>query len=113
MFHKLILAYFGAFILFWFLGLDQLYFAFICLVGFFTFLAAEKSELESEHVFFALFVIATFFSVFQIATVDRYITYFRNEGVYIAMLLVFVSSAFASAREGDTTDKMYLSLIHI
>ena len=111
MFHRLIITYFGAFILLWFAGLDQLYFAFICVVGFFTFLSAEKSPPNKEMVFFALFIFFTFFSVFQIATADRYITYIRNEGVYMAMLFILVSSSFASADEGHVTDKLYFALL--
>lgn len=111
MFHKLIIAYFGAFMLFWFLGLDQLFFIFICVVGFFTYLASEKTAPDRVILLFALFVFFTFFSVFQISTTDRYITYIRNEGVYTAMLFIFVSSTFASAREGNITDKLYFALL--
>lgn len=111
MFHKLLLAYFGAFFIVWCLGIDQLFFVVICSVGFFTFLSTERSATSREVICFAIFVIATFFSVFQISTPDRYITYFRNEGVYISLLFVFVSSAFASAREPHITDKMYFALL--
>jgi len=111
MFHKLLIAYFGGFIFFWFLGLDQLYFPFICVVGFFTYLSAERSDPGLAVIFFAIFVVATFFSVFQISSADRYITYIRNEGVYIAMLFVIVSASFASAKEGDITDKLYFALL--
>lgn len=111
MFHKLLIAYFSAFILFWFLGIDQLFFAFFCSVGFFTYLATQKSPPGKEVIFFAFFVFATFFSVFQISTADRYITYVRNEGVYISMLFIFVSSVFASAKEGHVTDKLYFALL--
>ena len=111
MFHKLIIAYFVAYLLFWFLGLDQLYFIFICTIGFFAYLAAEKEAPNREIVFFAIFIFFTFFSVFQISTTDRYITYVRNEGVYIAMLFIFISSTFASAKEGNVTDKMYFALL--
>jgi len=111
MFHKLLIAYFAAFMLFWFLGIDQLFFAIICLVGFFTYLSTEEPKPGREVWFFALFVLATFFSVFQIATPDRYVTYIRNEGVYVAMLFIFVSATFASAKEADTTDKLYFALL--
>jgi len=114
MFHKLLIAYFGAFMLFWFLGIDQLYFPFICLVGFFTYLftlSTDEPKPGHEVWFFAFFVFATFFSVFQITTPDRYVTYLRNEGVYMAMLFVFVSASFASARNTDTTDKLYFALL--
>jgi len=111
MFHKLLIAYFGAFMLFWFLGIDQLFFALICLVGFFTYLSTEEPKPGREVWFFAFFVFATFFSVIQISTPARYVTYIRNEGVYIAMLFVFVSATFASARKADTTDKLYFALL--
>ncbi len=111
MFHKLLIAYFAAFMLFWALGIDQLYFALICLVGFFTYLSTDEPKPGREVWFFALFVLATFLSVFQIATPDRYITYIRNEGVYMAMLFVFVSATFASARDADTADKLYFALL--
>ncbi len=111
MFHKLFIAYFGFFLLFWFLGVDQLFFIFICFVGFFTYLSSQKTLPDREILFFALFIFLTFFSVFQISSAGRYITYIRNEGVYMAMLFVFISSAFASAREGHTTDKLYFALL--
>jgi len=111
MFHKLLIAYFAAFILFWFLGIDQLFFGFFCVVGFFTVLASRKSYPGMESIFFGFFVFATFFSVFQISTTDRYITYIRNEGVYISMLFIFVSAIFASAKEGQVTDKLYFALL--
>jgi O-antigen ligase len=111
MFHKLLIAYFGAFLLFWFLGIDQLYFALICAVGFFSYLSSDKSYPGPEVLFFAVFVFCTFFSVVQISTADRYLTYFRNEGVYIAMFFIFVSSTYAAAREGDATDKLYFALL--
>jgi len=113
-FHKLLIAYFGAFMLVWFLGIDQLYFPLICLVGFFTYLyTLSTGELMPgrEVWFFAFFVIATFFSVFQITTPDRYVTYIRNEGVYVAMFFIIVSATFASARSTDTTDKLYFALL--
>jgi len=96
---------------FWFLGIDQLFFPFVCVVGFFSYISTLKTPPKREVIFFALFVFATFFSVFQITTGDRYVTYIRNEGVYIAMLFVFVSTTFASAREEHTTDKMYFALL--
>lgn len=111
MFHKLLIAYFGAFMLFWFLGLDQLFFGFICLVGLFSYLSTEEPRPNVEVWYFALFVFATLFSVFQITSTDRYITYVRNEGVYISMLFVFVSATFASAKMADTTDKLYFALL--
>lgn len=111
MFHGLLNAYFGAFILLWFLGVDQLAFAVFCFVGFFAFIANEQSAPDREIIFFALFVVATFFSVFQIASTYRYITYFRNEGVYIAMLLVFISATFAKARDIHAADKLYFALL--
>jgi len=111
MFHKLLIAYFGGFIFFWILGLDQLFFAFICFAGFFCYLATEEPRPGAEVIFFALFIVATFFSVFQIASADRYITYIRNEGVYVAMLFIMMSVAFASARKADTTDKLYFALL--
>ena len=111
MFHKLLGAYFGAFILFWFLGTDQLFFALICCVGFFTFIATPKVSPGKEVIFFAFFVFFTFFSVFQISTGIRYVTYVRNELVYIAMLFVFVSTIFASARKQHATDKLYFALL--
>jgi len=111
MFHKLLLTYFGGFIFFWFLGVDQLFFAFICTVGFFAFLATRETTPSREVIFFGLFVIATFFSVVQISSTDRYITYFRNEGVYMAMFFVIVSSTFAAARQGNATDKLYFAIL--
>ena len=111
MFHKLLGAYFGAFIFFWFLGIDQLFFIFICCVGFFTFLATPKVAPGREVIFFIAFVFVTFFSVVQISTADRYVTYIRNELVYIAMLFIFVSSIFASARKEHATDKLYFALL--
>ena len=111
MFHKLLGAYFGAFILFWSLGIDQLFFVFICCVGFFTFIATPKESPGKEVIFFAFFVFFTFFSVFQISSGIRYVTYIRNELVYIAMLFVFVSSIFASARKEHATDKLYFALL--
>lgn len=111
MFHKLLIAYFGAFIVFWFLGVDQLFFGAFCLVGFFTYLVTEKSFPSRDVIFYALFVFATFFSIIEINTADRYVTYIRNEGVYIAMLFIFLSSTFASAREDNVTEKLYLALL--
>lgn len=111
MFHKLLIAYFGGFIIFWGLGLDQLFFAFICLVGFFCYLATEEPQPGAESLFFALFIAASIFSVFQISTTDRYITYVRNEGVYMAMLFIMMSVSFVSARKADTTNKLYLALL--
>lgn len=111
MFHKVLLAYFGAYSLFWFLGIDQLYFAIICLVGFFTYLSTDEPKPGREVWFFAFFVFATFFSVGQISSSARYITYIRNEGVYMSMLFIFVSATFASARQTDLTDKLYFALL--
>lgn len=111
MFHKLLIAYFGAFIFFWFLGIDQLYFALICLFGFFTFLATEEPKPDRVVLFFAIFVFATFFSVFQISSAARYVTYIRNEGVYVAMLFIILSATFASAWKVHTTDKLYFALL--
>ena len=111
MFHKILIAYFAAFIVFWFLGVDQLFFLVFCCVGLFAYLANEKTAPDREVVFFAFFVFATFFSVFQISTADRYVTYVRNEGVYIAMLFIFVSSTFESARKEYATEKLYFALL--
>lgn len=111
MFHKVLLAYFGAYTLFWFLGIDQLYFAIICLVGFFTYLSTEEPKPGREVWFFAFFVFATFFSIGQVSSPARYITYIRNEGVYMSMLFIFVSATFASARKTDLTDKLYFALL--
>lgn len=111
MFHKLLIAYFAAFIIFWGLGVDQLFFGAFCLVGFFTYLATEKSFPSRDVIFYALFVFATFFSIIEIDTADRYVTYIRNEGVYIAMLFIFLSSTFASAREDNVTEKLYMALL--
>jgi len=111
MFHKLVIAYFAAFIVFWGLGVDQFYFIALCTVGFFTYLSVEKQAPNREVVFFAIFIFFTFFSAFQITSADRYITYIRNEGVYVAMLFVFISSTFATAREGHVTDKLYFALL--
>jgi len=111
MFHKILIAYFGAFFVFWVLGIDQLFFGVVCVAGFFTYLATEEPKPGKEVLFFALFIVATFFSAFQIATMDRYITYVRNEGVYISMLLIFLSATFASARKADVTDKLYFALL--
>lgn len=111
MFHKLLIAYFGAFTLFWFLGIDQLIFVLFCFIGFFAYLSSQRTAPGVEIIFFAIFVFATFFSVVQISTADRYLTYFRNQGVYMAMLFVFLSSMFASAREMHTTDKLYFALL--
>jgi len=111
MFHKLLIAYFGAFFLFWFLGIDQLYFIVICFAGFFTYLSTEEPKPAREVWFFAFFVFATFFSVLQITTADRYVTYIRNQGVYISILFIMVSATFASARKPDTTDKLYFALL--
>jgi len=111
MFHKLLIAYFSAYIFFWFLGVDQLFFALFCLFGFFAYLANEKPKLNREIIFFAIFVLATFFSIFQISTPIRYITYLRNEGVYISMLFIILSATFASARNLDVTDKLYFALL--
>ena len=111
MFHKLLVAYFGAFVLFWVLGVDQLFFLAFCCVGFFAYLSNEKTPPSREVVFFAFFVVATFFSVFQISTADRYVTYIRNESVYITMLLVMLSSTFEAARKDHETDKLYFALL--
>jgi len=111
MFHKVLIAYFGAFTLFWALGIDQLYFAILCLVGFFTYLATDEPRPGREVWFYAFFVFATFFSIAQISTADRYVTYIRNEGVYVAMLFIFVSATFASAKQAHTTDKLYFALL--
>ncbi len=111
MFHKLLIAYFSAFILFWILGVDQLFFAFICVAGLFCFLATEEPKPTAEMIFFGLFIVATFFSIFQISSADRYITYIRNEGVYVAMLFIMLSVCFVSARKADTTDKLYFALL--
>jgi len=111
MFHKLLIAYFAGFMLFWLLGLDQLFFVFICFAGLFCYLATEEPRPGVETIFFALFIFATFFSIFQITTADRYVTYIRNEGVYTAMLFIMLSASYASARNADTTDKLYFALL--
>ena len=111
MFHKLLIAYFGAFSIFWILGIDQLFFFFICAFGFFCFFASERTAPDKQVIWFAVFIIMTFFSFLQIKTGDRYVTYIRNELVYVAMLCVMVSSIFASAHEGNTTDKLYFALL--
>lgn len=111
MFHKLLIAYFGAYIVFWSLGVDQLFFGAFCVVGFFTYLVTEKSFPSRDVIFYALFVFATFFSIIEINTADRYVTYIRNEGVYIAMLFIFLSSTFASAREDNVTERLYLAVL--
>lgn len=110
MFHKLLVAYFSAFIVFWFLGVDQLFFAAFCAVGFICFLTTERTVPGKEVIFYALFVCATFFSIIQISTTARYITYLRNEGVYIALFFVFLSSTFDSARKDNATDRLYFAL---
>lgn len=111
MFHKLLGAYFAAFIFLWFLGIDQLFFLIICCVGLFTFIATPKVSPGKEVIFFAIFILVTFVSVFQISSGIRYVTYARNELVYIAMLFVFVSTIFASARKEHATDKLYFALL--
>lgn len=111
MFHKLLVAYFGAFIVFWVLGIDQLFFLVFCCVGFFAYLSNQKVSPSRETIFFAFFVVATFFSVVQISTADRYVTYVRNEAVYITMLLVLLSSTFEAARKDHATDKLYFALL--
>ena len=68
MFHKLLGAYFAAFIFLWFLGIDQLFFLILCCVGLFTFIATPKVSPGKEVIFFAIFVLVTFVSVFQIST---------------------------------------------
>jgi len=111
MFHKILVAYFAAFIFFWALGVDQLFFAVFCLVGTLTYLTSSDMPAPGREVLmFALFLAATLVSVLQIDSVARYITYFRNEGVYLTMLLIFVSASFASARDTDLTDKLYFAL---
>lgn len=111
MFHKLLIAYFGGFFVFWSLGIDQLVFFLFCIVGVFSYIAAEKYPLSRELLFFGFFVICTFFSFFHIETTSRYITYIRNESVYLAMFFIFVSTIFASARNGKTIDKLYFALL--
>lgn len=111
MFHKLLLAYFNFFILFWFLGVDQLFFMVFCVVGFCSYLTSQKSYSSREVVFFALFVLVTFFSILQISSPLRYLTYIRNEGVYIAMLFIFLSASLFSAKNARTTNKIYLALL--
>ena len=111
MFHRLLIAYFGAFLLFWTLGVDQLFFLVFCCVGLFSYLASDRTPPGREIVFFALFIFATFFSVLQISTAARYVTYLRNEGVYVAMFFIFLSTTFAAARKEHATDKLYFALL--
>ena len=93
------------------MGIDQLFFAIFCLVGALTYLSSSDISAPGREVLvFGLFVAATLVSVLQIDSTDRYITYFRNEGVYTTMLLIFLSASFASARDADLTDKMYFAL---
>ena len=48
MFHKLLLAYFGFFGVFWFLGIDQFYFLLFCLTGLMTHLMSKRTPQTVE-----------------------------------------------------------------
>ena len=111
MFHKLLLAYFGFFGVFWFLGIDQFYFLLFCLTGLMTHLMSKRTPQTVEVLLFAGFVLVTFASAVQITSGHRLITYLRNEGVYTAMLFVLLSTSFAAAKKPNITDRMYLILL--
>ena len=111
MFHKILLAYFYCFGLFWALGLDQLFFVVFCLVGFLAIITSPKNYPSREAFFFGLFVLVSFISILQISSPLRYVTYSRNEGVYIAMLFIFLSSALISAKNIRLTSKLYSALL--
>jgi len=111
MFHRILIAYFGLFIVFWLLGIDQFFFAVFCLVGLMTHLTSERSSHSIEVILFGLFVVATFFSAVQIVSGFRFITYLRNEGVYMAMFFILLSTSFAASRQAGTTDRLYLALL--
>ena len=111
MFHSVLVAYFGFFIGFWFLGIDQFFFAIFCLIGLMTHLMSKRTAHAPEVVFFALFLFATFISAIQITSAFRFASYLRNEGVYLAMFFVLLSSGFAAANKPGATDRIYLALL--
>lgn len=111
MFHRILGAYFAFFTVFWFLGVDQLYFMLLCLAGFMAHMTSQRTSYNVETFLFAGFVLVTFASAIQITTGYRYITYLRNEGVYMAMFFILLSSTFVAVRKPDSTDKFYLILL--
>ena len=111
MFHKLLINYFMFFALFWALGIDQLFFVVFCVTGFFYYITSAKKHSSREFVFFGIFVCVSFISILQISSPIRYITFLRNEGVYLSMLFIFLSSALYSARDVRVTSKLYFALL--
>lgn len=111
MFHKLLAAYFAGFLGFWVLGIDQLYFSLFCLVGMMAYLLSIKTPLRPEVLVFGAFVLITMASAPQVPAGFRYATYLRNEGVYIAMLFILLSSSFAASRRPEHLDRMYYVLL--
>ncbi len=111
MFHKVLIAYFNFFAVFWALGIDQLFFAIFCIVGFLGLITSPKNNPSRETVFFGLFVCVSFISILQISSPIRYVTYLRNEGVYIAMFFILLSSALYSAKSIRLTNKLYTALL--
>ncbi len=111
MFNKLLTAYFGLFLVFWLLGIDQFFFVVFCLVGLMTHLTSPRTSHSIEVILFGLFVVATFLSAVQIVSGFRFVTYLRNEGVYMAMFFILLSTSFAASRETRTTDRLYLALL--
>lgn len=111
MFHKLMVAYFGFFGVFWFLGVDQLCFALFCFVGLLSHLLGRKKIPTLEVWLFAGFLIATVMSASQVETTHRYITYLRNEGVYLAMFFILLSSTFKASNYERSTNQLYLALL--
>lgn len=110
MFHKVLAAYFGFFAVFWFLGIDQFYFGLFCLIGFMTHMTAKRSPQTAEVLLFGIFVITTIISAVQINTGFRFVTYLRNEGVYLAMFFVLLSTSFVAAQKKEITDRIYFVL---
>ena len=99
------------FALFWALGVDQLFFVFFCIAGFVVYISSAKNHSNREIVFFGIFVCVSFISILQISSPIRYVTFLRNEGVYISMLFIFLSSALFSARDARVTSKLYFALL--
>ena len=98
--NKFLIYYFSFFVFFWAIGLDQLIFIPLLIIGFIHILNTKKVVKTGILSFYFLFIFLSLFSFFQISENFRYLTYFRNLMVYTAgFLIVYYYGTIISNRK--------------